>query len=131
MWSISYPADKHYKSTAYENAMQVFATPEKLVNLYVFANAAQELYLLVLDSNDGVHAPAAANPGTVYPVGGAGQDGYVAIGTHGGDQFKKGLWVGAYTTAALAVAGGAPDAGNVLWIKADWMRGYIADPAKL
>jgi hypothetical protein len=129
LWSISFPGDQHYKSTAFENGKQVFAKAYALINLYVFSTAAG--YIMVLDNPAGPAAPSAANPGTIYPVTAGG---YISIATHGGDQMKSGLYVGLYSTAALAAAGAAPDGGNVMWIKADWRRGNLpnavtADPA--
>jgi hypothetical protein len=85
------------------------------------------VYLLVSDDGAGPHVPSAANPATIYPIAAGG--GYVSIGTHGGDQYQNGLYVAAYSTAALAAAAGAPDAGAMLWIKADWTRGYLPNPA--
>jgi hypothetical protein len=123
-WSISYPADEHYKSVALENGVQVVAHPRKVVNIYALNTGGATVYLVVLDKTVGPGALAAANPGTIYPILAAS---YVAVGTHGGDQFKNGLYLGAYSTAALAIAGGAPDAGNVMLYKADWMKGYLPD----
>jgi hypothetical protein len=127
MFSISYPADQHYRSTAFENGVQVFTTPQKLVNLYAFTTSAAQVYLLVSDDAAGPHAPSATYPAIIYPIAAGG--GYVAIGTHGGDQFKNGLYVGVYSTAALAAAAAAPDGGGVCWLKVDWTRGYLPNPA--
>ena len=129
MWSVSFPGDQHYKSIVLENGKQVFAKAYALINLYVFSTAAG--YIVVLDNAAGPAAPTAVKPGMVYPVTAGG---YVAIANHGGDQHRSGLYIGGYSTAALALAGGAPDLGNTLLIKADWRRGNMpnavaADPA--
>ena len=131
LWSIPYPADQHYYSVAAENNVQVFVIPNRLVSVYVLNVSAAEIYVVVSDTAAGPAAPVAGNITmyAIYPCGTAGADGYVAISTHGGDQLKNGLYVAAYTTAAKALAGGAPDAGNVLVIKADWTRGYLPNPA--
>jgi hypothetical protein len=119
--SISYPFDQHYLSSAFENAKQVFAKPYAVGDLYVFSKAA--CFVQVLDSKDGVHAPSTTYPGRVYPIAAGG---YVFRSWHGdGYQFKNGLWVGAYSTADLAVAGGAPDSGNVIWIETNYRRGRL------
>jgi hypothetical protein len=122
MYSISYPADEHYKSAAAENGVQVIAKPRNLVNLYVLNVSAATVYLLVSDDAAGPHG-LAVNKGTLYPILAA--PGYVAIATHGGDQFYKGIYIGAYSTAALALAGGAPDGGASLLIKADFTASKI------
>ena len=127
--SQSYPFDQEYISTAFENAVQAFSKAQGLGDVYLFAT--QPVYVLVLDSGNGPHAPSVANKGRIYPVP---ANGYVFRSWHGrGRDFAKGLWIGAYTTANLAAAGGAPDAGNVLWVEANYGRGRIpnalaADP---
>ena len=134
--SQGYPFDQEYISGAFENAVQCFAKAQGLGDIYVLATAS--CFVLVLDSADGPHAPSGANKGRIYPIALAPvpaiQGGYVFRSWHGrGRDFAKGLWVGAYSTAALAAAGGAPDLGNILWIEANYGRGRIpnavpADP---
>lgn len=112
-----FPADEHHLSAALENGVQVIDKPRSLVNLYVQNSSGATIYLLVSDDAAGPHG-IGTKAGTVYPI--AAAPGYVAVTTAGGDQFKNGIYLGAYTTLALAIAGGAPDAGNVLLIKADY-----------
>lgn len=128
--SQSYPFDQEYISAAFENAVQCFSKAQGLGDIYVLATA--QVWVLVQDSNNGPHAPSNVNKGRIYPIP-AGN--YIFRSWHGrGRDFALGLYVGAYSTAALAAAGGAPDAGNVLWIEANYGRGRIpnavtADPA--
>jgi hypothetical protein len=118
---ISYPADDGYQSEALENGVQLIKRNGdalgacSLVSLYVTNAAAATVYLLVSDDAAGPHG-LATNKGTIYPI--AAEPGDVAIAQYGGEEFRYGIYVGAYTTKALAIAGGAPDAGNVLLIKA-------------
>ena len=116
-YSLSYPATLHYKSVALENGVQVRAKPLSLVGLYVTNDSANAVWLLVSDDAAGPHG-LAAKPGVVYPI--AAVPGDLAIALHGGEEFASGLWIGAYSTKALAIAGGAPDAGNVLLLKVDY-----------
>lgn len=128
-YSTSYPADEHYHSAALENGVQLtnqagaVVKGRCLVGLYVTNAAAATVYLLVSDDHAGPHG-LAVNRGTVYPI--AAEPGDLAVSLHGGEEFAKGIYLGAYTTKALAIAGGAPDAGAVLLIKADFTAGkYI------
>jgi hypothetical protein len=134
--SQSYPNDQHYLSAALENAVTVFAKAQSLGDIYIISSAAAIVYVLVMDSADGNHAQSAAgHPSRIYPVEPASAGAFLFRSWHGtGQDFAKGLYVGAYSTLALAIAGGAPDAGAVLEIEANYRRGRIpnavaADPA--
>lgn len=116
-YSISSPADQHYHSAALENGVQVAAKALSLVGLYVTNDGGGTVWVLVSDDAGGPHG-LAARTGTIYPC--AALPGDLAISLHGGEEFRNGLYVGAYSTKALAILGGAPDAGNVLLIKADY-----------
>ena len=48
--------------------------------------------------------------------------GWFQYSVHAGQELQNGLWVGIYSTAALALAGGTPDGGNNMFVKADWGR---------
>ena len=128
--SQSYPFDQEDISQAFENAVQCFTKAQGLGDIYLLATA--NVFVLVQDSADGPHAPGAVNKGRIYPIA---ANNYMFRSWHGrGRDFAKGLWVGAYSTAALAAAGGAPDAGNVLWVEANYGRGRLpnavaADPS--
>ena len=135
MQSQSYPNDKHYLSAALENAVQVFAKAYSLGDIYIMSGAAALVYVLVMDSSDGNHAQSVAgHPSRIYPVEPASAGAFLFRSWHGvGQDFSKGLYVGAYSTLALAIAGGAPDAGAVLEIEANYRRGRVpnsvaADP---
>lgn len=116
-YSLSYPADQHYFSKALENAVQVAIKPLSLIGLYITNSSGNTIWVLVSDDAAGPHG-IATNDGTIYPV--AAEPGDLAISLHGGQEFRKGLFIGAYLTKADAIAGGAPNAGNVLLIKADY-----------
>lgn len=125
--SQSYPFDQEYVSNAHENAVTCFAKAQGLGDIYIFNDGGAAVYVLVQDSADGNHAPSALHKSRIYPVSSGG---YVFRSWHGrGRDFALGLYVGAYSTAALAEAGGAPDAGNVLWIEANYGRGRIPNAA--
>lgn len=116
MFSISYPADEHYTTPsaagvpAYENAKQVIAKKRRLVNLYAFNNSGAAVYLAMQDS-----ANAGVDNGRiiVYPIG-AGS--FVSVAIHGGKRFENGIYLQAFTTAALGVAAGA-----VMFYDVDYM----------
>lgn len=116
MFSISYPADEHYKSAdangnpTYETTKQLIAAKRRLVNLYAFNNSAGTVYLKVQDSANG---GADKGPCTVYPVF---TQSFISVATHGGDRFENGIYLAPFTDAACTVAAGA-----VMHYKADWM----------
>jgi len=122
-FSISWPADQKYQSKALANGVQITdgnnVTQKacSLIYLYITNAAAATVYVLVSDDVAGPHG-LGAKAGTIYPV--AAEPGDVAVAQHGGEEFTNGVYIGAYTTKALAIAGGAPNAGNVLLIKAGW-----------
>ena len=120
-FSVGVPCDEHYRSKALENGVQAVAHPRKIGQIYALNGGGATVYLLVSDDDAGPHGTA-AKTGTIYPIE-AGN--YEAIATHGGDQMEYGLYLGAYSTVALAVAGGAPDAGNVMFYKVDYGAGYL------
>lgn len=131
--SQTYPFDQEYISSAFENAVTCFSKAQALGDIYVFNSGGGTIYVLVQDSADGRHAPSAIYKSRIYPIA---PGGYVFRAWHGrGRDFANGLFVGAYSTAALAAAAGvAPDAGAVLWVEANYGRGRIpnaaaADPA--
>lgn len=121
--SISYTFDEHYISSALENNKQLTAVPKALGDLYVMANA--NCFLVLLDNAAGPGAPAPTATMRPYPIiiGAPLNVGWFSKNWHGGLDFRNGIYVAAYSTQALAIAGGAPDAGNVLWIEAYWRRG--------
>lgn len=127
----TYPLDREYISAALENGVQCFAQAQALGDLYVFNGGGADVFVLVQDNAAGPGAPGATRKSRIYPVAAGG---YVFRSWAGkGRDFGKGLYVGAYSTAALAAAGGAPDAGNVLWVEANYGRGRLgtvptADP---
>lgn len=121
--SVSFPFDEHYVSSAQENNKQLKAQPRALGTLYVQASA--NCFLVLQDNAAGPGAPGVDQTTRIYPVELAAplNVGWFSMTWHGGIDFQNGIYLAAYTTLALAIAGGAPDAGNILWIEAYWRRG--------
>jgi hypothetical protein len=121
--SFSWPADQTYRSQALENGVQIkdgngnVQKACSLVYLYVVNGGAAAIYLLVSDDAAGPHA-INVKPGRCHPMTAAPND--FGWSQHGGEEYRNGIYVAAYTTLVLAIAGGAPDAGNVLLISAGW-----------
>lgn len=53
----------------------------------------------------------------LIPIAGPG---WYQSSVHGGTDLINGLWVGTYSTAALAIAAGVPDVGAVMYYRADY-----------
>lgn len=126
-YSVSYPADEHYppessiQTLSIRNATQIFTGARSMVNLYAANTGAGLVWLGVWDDNP-IGSPSTGARAdhrliTLAPVAGPG---WFQFSVHGGTDVQFGLWVGAYSTAALALAGGDPDAGDVMFYKADW-----------
>ena len=121
-FSISWPADEHYTSAALENAKQCIGKARCLINFKANNTGGALVYLGIWDAlPTGGSNPAATGQDNklidIVPVAGPG---WYQFSVHGGQDLGNGLWVGAYTTAALAIAGGAPDAGAVMFYKVDF-----------
>ena len=138
-FSRSWGADERYRSTALENGVQVVPATRTLVALSINNTLVDGVvrWLGIWDVLVPHGVPGGNNPAGSGPTG-AGNNpaavssavlldvtpiaspGWESLEIHGGDQLIKGLWVGLYSTAALAAAGGDPDAGAVLFVKGDW-----------
>lgn len=106
-----YGADENYLTPsvagvpAYENAKQVITSKRRLVSLYAFNSSGDTVYVAVADS---AAAMTAATRVRVYPVESGG---FASVGVQGALRFENGIYVKAFTEAALTNA-----AGNVmLW----------------
>jgi hypothetical protein len=131
-WSIGYPADERYISTALENSVQLVARPTKLVSLEVFNSSGGVLYVAVIDTALGATLAALeANADVMWRTVDV-QD-TLSISYHGGRQFKNGIFVAAfaavYSKAYLIANPATANAGNVLWFEMFHTRGYLPNPA--
>jgi len=112
-----YGADEFYftpivgVAPQYENAKVVKVGKRRLVSLYAFNNSGTDVYLAVMDSVDGV----TVNRLTPYLIP-AGS--YISVAVQGGERHENGIYLKAFTDAALSVA-----AGNVMFYKV-WFTAY-------
>lgn len=121
-YQIFYPADEHYNSAALENAKQLISKVRSLISVKATNAGDNQVWLGIWDAKpDNGSNPAATGTNNqlldIAPVAG---NGWHQMAVPGGNDLRNGLWVGAYTTAALALAGGAPDAGNVMFYRVDF-----------
>ena|ERR1700761_7890426 len=134
--SLSYTFDEEHTSNALENAVQLIAAPKALGSIFVQSDVNCELLILDWDGTAG-HP---VGKGKLYPILVAAplNVGYISQTWHGGVDFRYGIWVGGYSTFALALAGlaaaqagpaapNAPDLGNVLLIEAYWRKGRFSN----
>lgn len=136
--SLSYTFDEEHISNALENSVQLIAAPKALGSLFVQSDS--NCVVLVLDWAGVGGGPV--RKGMLYPILVAAplNDGWFSNSWHGGVDFKYGIWMGAYSTLALALAAlaaaqagpaapTAPDLGNVLFIEAYWRKGRFSNLA--
>lgn len=121
--SIAYPFDQDYTSQSLENGIQLTTIPMALGDLYVLSTAAG--FILVQDSATGPVPPPSQHRSRIYPIAAGG---YIDRSWHGGANMRYGVYIGAYSTVALALVADAPDLGNVLLIEAYWRRGNYPNP---
>jgi len=126
-YSMSAPADEHYFSAGFENGVQAISHVRSLVNLNITnvsgtPVAPNLVWVAIWDAkpNPGSNPAAAGADAKLVDLKPVAGPGWYQFSVHGGQDLRAGLWVGAYSTAALALAGGAPDAGNVLFVRADY-----------
>jgi hypothetical protein len=122
MFSISYPADEKYNSTALENNVSAIKKVRSLVSLNVTNTSNGVVWLAIWDclltgANTNPTAQGSGKLLDIKPIAGPG---WYQYSVHGGSDLKYGLWVALYSTAALALAGGNGDAGNVGFFKVDY-----------
>ncbi|MDE2102334.1 MAG: hypothetical protein KGL39_34125 [Patescibacteria group bacterium] len=125
-YNTFYPADEHYSSAAFENAKQLIGTVRSLVNFKATNTGAAIVWLALWDDKP-VTNPATDgnNDHVLLDLVPLSTPGAFQTSTPHGQDLRLGLWVGAYTTAALALAGGAPDAGNVMFYRADYSAAKV------
>lgn len=128
-YSISYPYDESYHTGTVgvlpvppENAVQIITGVRSLGSLSATNTGGAVVWFAVWDAKPNANSnPAATGQNSrlleLKPIAAPG---WFQFSVHGGTDLRNGLWVGAYTTAALALAGGAPDAGNVMWYKCEF-----------
>lgn len=121
-----YPADEHYFSAAFENGVKAITGVRSLVNVNVTNVGDAPVWLAVWDAAPAAGSnPAAAAEKTLVDLKPLPNLDWYQFSVPNGHDLRHGLWIGAYSTAALARAGGAPDAGNVLWLRADWSASKV------
>ncbi len=127
--SVSYPADEHYNtpSAAFENPSQAVSKPRCLIDLNITNTSNGLLWLGIWDCVPAGGSNPAATSGDIklLDVKPIAAYGWYEFSVHGGQDLVNGLWVGAYSTAALARAGGAPDGGAVLMVKCDFTASKV------
>ncbi len=127
MFSIGYPSDEKYNSAALENNVSAIKKVRNLQNLDCTNTSGGVLWLAVWDclltgANTNPAAQGAGKLLTIKPVAGPG---WYQYSIHGGVDLKYGLWVALYSTAALALAGGVGDAGNVGFFQVNFMAAKV------
>jgi hypothetical protein len=129
--SYSYPWDEIYRTgsrgtfpVAPENAKQLIPGPRSLGSFAVTNVGNNLVWVAYWDTLTTGPNPTPASIAlsdsyllNVIPVPAPG---YYQASVHAGTDLIYGLWAGAYSTQALALAGGVPDAGNVLWYKVEY-----------
>ena len=125
---IQYPADEKYNSAALENNVQVITAVRSLVSLKATNTSGGVVWLGIWDDKPTAGSNPAATGKTskklldIVPIAAPGWYQYSVMG---GSDLRYGCWVGAYSTAALAIAGGAPDAGAVMFYKVDFKASVV------
>ena len=128
-FSISYPCDESYRTgtvgtipVVLENAVQVIPGVRSLGSLSATNTGYAVVWLAVWDAkpNAGSNPAASGSNNRLLECVPVAAPGWFQFSVHGGTDLRNGLWVGAYSTAALALAGGAPDAGAVMFYKCEF-----------